>query len=107
MSDKPHPFEGEDWVVEPTTAEYYQSRQRGNWFILVGILAFVAVVVALTMYKWDTQSFLDITNERQARQDALDAIADQQRRTQDAADANDVTATPPTQSVDEVEPTGE
>ena len=52
---------------------YFASRRRGNWFILLALLAFIGFTVGVTIWKWDTQEFLDITREHEARQQQLDA----------------------------------
>lgn len=57
MSEKQHPFEDEDWVQEVGPDEYYVGRQRGNYLILLGILAFIAFTVGMTVLNFSTGKF--------------------------------------------------
>ena len=58
--------------ADETTA-YFASRQRGNTYILLGLLAFIGIVIAVTMWTWDTQEFLDVTRAEDAYRAQIDA----------------------------------
>ena len=73
MTRENHPFEGEDWVVQPGPAEYYASKQKSNWIILACIVVFVFAVMGLVMWKWDRGEFYRVVAEREGLEAANDA----------------------------------
>lgn len=81
MTQTDHPFQDEDWVVQPGSAEYYAGRQRGNWIILGVIVIFVFLVMGVVMWKWDRAEFYRVVEEREA----LEASTDAQRRSYEQA----------------------
>lgn len=88
MSDRDHPFKDEAWVQEVGPDEYYRSRKRGNWFILLALLAFIAFTVGMTVWKWDSAEFMNVTYEHEARREQLDAQRETQERTRELEAAN-------------------
>ena len=72
-------------MVDPSQdlETYFASRRQGNWLILLALLVFISFTIGVTVWKWDTQEFLDITNEHHAEQERLDALRDLQRSTAD------------------------
>ena len=63
------------------TQAYFASRRRGNIFILLALLGFIGFTVTVTIWKWDSQEFMDITHAHEARQQQLEAQREQQRNT--------------------------
>ena len=59
--------------ASPDLDTYFAARRRGNWFILLALLVFIGFTVGVTIWKWDTQEFLDITREHEANQQRLEA----------------------------------
>ena len=77
MSESQNPLQGENWIVEPGSPEYYASRKRGNIFILLALLAFVAFTIGVVAWKFDVGEFMQITQEHEAEQQRLEALREQ------------------------------
>ena len=66
---------------------YFASRRRGNVFILLALLAFIAFTVTVTIWKWDSQDFMEVTHDHDAEQQRLEALREQQENTARRVDA--------------------
>ena len=85
---KQHPFEGEPWVQDLASADYYAKRQRGNYLILLAILAFIAFTLAMTIWNFSTGKFQRDTRCYEALKESDIAAQETYCNPQELAHAN-------------------